>query len=285
MSEDVNNVDLMRQFRSRLNSLPLEFKCEIGEVPLQKGMRATSRKEKVIELLNKYNIDFNEVGTGTNRFIVKYKGYALKIALDREGIADNMQEFAICESLMPYVAYAYEISSGGHLLVADYCPAFTTQNEQWQHNGAIRSILTEWSKRFLLGDVGITERTYANWGLRGGNPVCIDYAYIFPSAIDQFECICGNKSMAFTGSDFSAYKCTKCGKVYEDRELRTRISSEERIRLFNGVHGVNLSQEYEMHPVDPIYAKIDDNPDLPDLYETASVVTDHMHGLPTPGWL
>ena len=51
MNEDVSIIDRKRQFRSRLNSLPLELKCEIGEIPLQKGLRATSRKEKVIELL------------------------------------------------------------------------------------------------------------------------------------------------------------------------------------------------------------------------------------------
>lgn len=287
MNEDVNLVDeYKRQFRSRLNSLPLEFKCEIGEIPLQKGLRATSRKEKVIELLQKYDIDYIEIGTGTNRFIVKYDGYALKIALDREGVADNMQEFSICEDLMPNVAYAYEISSGGHLLVADYCPAFTSQNEMWQHNSSIRKILQEWSKRYLLGDVGMTERTYANWGLAPGNrPVCIDYAYIFPSSMDQFECICGNKTMAFAGSDFSSYKCTVCGKVYEDRELRARISGEERIRLFKGTNGLKMTQEYEMFPVDSKYMKIDNNPDLPDVYTVASNVTDHMHGRLTPGWL
>lgn len=287
MNEDVNLVgEYKRQFRSRLNSLPLEFKCEIGEIPLQKGLRATSRKEKVIELLQKYDIDYIEIGTGTNRFIVKYDGYALKIALDREGVADNMQEFSICEDLMPNVAYAYEISSGGHLLVADYCPAFTSQNEMWQHNSSIRKILQEWSKRYLLGDVGMTERTYANWGLAPGNrPVCIDYAYIFPSSMDQFECICGNKTMAFAGSDFSSYKCTVCGKVYEDRELRARISGEERIRLFKGTNGLKMTQEYQMFPVDSKYMKIDNNPDLPDVYTVASNVTDHMHGRITPGWL
>ena len=287
MNDDVNIVvDYKRQFRSRLNSLPLEFKCEIGEIPLQKGLRAVSRKEKVIELLQKYDIDYIEIGTGTNRFIVKYDGYALKIALDREGVADNMQEFSICEDLMPNVAYAYEISSGGHLLVADYCPAFTSSNEMWQHNTSIRAILQEWSKRYLLGDVGMTERTYANWGLAPGNrAVCIDYAYIFPSSMDQFECICGNKTMAFAGSDFSSYKCTVCGKVYEDRELRARISGEERIRLFKGTNGLKMTQEYEMFPVDSRYIKIDDNPDLPDVYTVASNVTDHMHGRLTPGWL
>lgn len=286
MNEDVNVVDYKKQFRSRLNSLPLDLKCEIGEIPLQKGLRATSRKEKVIEILNKYNIDYMEIGTGTNRFIIKYDGYAVKIALDREGVADNIQEFSICESLMPDVAYAYEISSGGHLLVAAYCPAFTSQQEMWSHNAKIREILGEWSKRYLLGDVGMTERTFANWGLApGGRPVCIDYAYIFPSSLDQFECICGNKQMTFARSDFSTYRCTRCNKEYEDRELRARVSNEERIRLFNDVKGINMHEEYETHPVDSKYIKYEDNPDMPDPYDVATTTVDHLYGRPTSGWL
>lgn len=284
MLEEITS-DYSRQFRSRLNALPLKFKCEVGEIPLQKGMRPSSRKQAVIDLLKNYHVEYVEVGTGTNRFIVKFDGFALKIALDHEGVADNMQEFAICESLMPHVAYAHEISKGGHLMVASYCPAFTTHNEMWAHNGAIRKILTEWSKRFLLGDVGLTQHNYANWGLAPGNrPVCIDYAYIFPASIDMFKCICGNRSMTFAKGDFSEYKCTKCGRTYEDRTLRAKISHEERMRLFNNVKGIEMRQEYEMHPVDPKYIKINNNPDAPDPYSIAMEVSDHLRGLPTESW-
>ena len=83
-------------YRSRLNELPLEMKIKLAELPYQKGMLPSSRKNKAFEILREYNIDFIELGTGTNRFIVKYDGYALKIALDKEGIADNKQEYAIC---------------------------------------------------------------------------------------------------------------------------------------------------------------------------------------------
>ena len=280
----MTNTDLNRQFRSRLNKLPLELKCELGEVPLQKGMRPTSRKEKVIESLKKYNIDYVEIGTGTNRFIIRYDGYAVKIALDKEGIADNKQEFAICESLMPNVAYAYEISKGGHLLVASYCPAFTTHNEMWSHNSEIRRILSDWSKRYLLGDVGLTTYNYATWGLSSdGRPVCIDYAYIFPASLDLFKCICGNKTMTLDGN-FSEYKCTKCGHKYQDRELRAKISQQERLRLFSNVPGIVMSEEFEMHPVDPKYIHYDNNPDAPDPYETAMNVVDHLNGRETDSW-
>lgn len=284
------SIDNSRLFRSRLNSLPLDLKCEIGELPLQKGMRPTSRKQKAIELLNNYSIKYSEIGTGTNRFIVKYDGYALKIGLDHEGVADNIQEYAINDTLNTVYpessAKAYEISSGGHLLIAEYCPALTSSNEMWAYNSEIRAILTEWSKSFLLGDVGLTKHNYANWGISQttGKIKCIDYAYIFPASMDLFKCICGNKTMTFASADFSTYKCTRCGKLYQDRELRAKISSAERLRLFNNVRGIEMREEYEMHPVDLKYIKYDYNPDAPDPYDVAMNVVTHFEGKGTNGW-
>lgn len=286
MSEENGVInEYFRTFRSRLNTLPLDLKCKLAEVPLQKGMRATSRRDKVIELLDEYKINWVQLGTGTNRYIVKYDGYALKIALDQEGIADNKQEFAICESLMPNVAYAYEISSGGHLLVASYCPAFSTANEMYLHRNAISNILQNWSKRYLLGDVGISSVNFANWGLApGGRPVCIDYAYIFPVGINVFKCICGNQSMEFATGDFTKYRCTKCKKEYEDRELRAKISPDERARLFKNVNGLEMREAVEEHPVDPKYISYDNNPDSPDPYSVAINVSDHLNGYRTSNW-
>jgi hypothetical protein len=131
----------------------------------------------------------------------------------------------------------------------------------------------------------MTQHNYANWGLApGGRPVCIDYAYIFPASLDMFKCICGNRSMTFTNGSFSTYKCTKCGKEYEDRDLRARISRDERMRLFNNVKGIEMKDEFEMHPVDPKYIKYDDNPDSPDPYDVAMNVSDHVSGNTTSGW-
>lgn len=271
------STDNIRQFRSRLNTLPLELKIKIGEIPFQKGMLPSSRKNKVIELLKEYSIDFLEIGTGTNRFIIKYDGYAVKIALDKEGIADNKQEWAICEALQPYVAYAHEISKGGHLLVATYAPAFTSHSEMYSYASTIKKILKEWGQRYLLGDVGLTRINYANWGLSpDGRPVCIDYAYIFPASLDLFKCIiCGNKTMTFYDTTFSSYKCTKCNKKYEDRELRSKISQQERLRLFENVSGIEMKSDVENHESDVKYIKRNQNPDFPDPYDTAMNVAQH----------
>ena len=253
-----------RDFRSRLMALPKECRIRIGEVSYQKGMRATSRKNMVIDSLKEFNIPFTEGGTGTNRFIVKYDGFALKIALDREGVADNKQEWVMSDMLSPDVATACEISKGGHLLVATYAPAFTSYSEMSIYAPKIRKILDKWGSRFLLGDVGINRINYANWGLLGGKPVCIDYAYIFPASMDLFKCICGCKRMKFTDDSYSAYKCIECGREYEDRDLRAKISQETRLKLFNTVEGITMHAPMEKHMVPAKYLPKDTNPDSPD---------------------
>lgn len=266
-------------FRSRLNQLPYELKVKLGEVSYQKQMFATQRKELVVKLLRDYDIEFTELGTGTNRFIVKYDGFALKIALDQEGVADNKQEMVMSALLKPYVATAHEISRGGHLLVATYAPAFTSFSEMRMHENTIRKILQGWASRYLLGDVGLTHINYANWGMLNGKPVCIDYAYIFPVSMDIFECVCGNKDMKFTGNDFTTYQCTRCNTTYADRELRARISNEERLRLFSNVsaNGIEMTKDMEEHEA-PIPPEKWINPSAPDPIEVMNAVVRHMQG-------
>jgi DNA-directed RNA polymerase subunit RPC12/RpoP len=122
----------------------------------------------------------------------------------------------------------------------------------------------------LLGDVGLTNVNYANWGLSAdGKPVCIDYAYIFPVSMDLFKCVsCGRKTMAINSS-FTEYTCTYCKHVYQDRELRSKISQAERLKLFQNVKGIEMKEPTELHEIDQQYIPIDNNPDLPDPYMTA----------------
>jgi len=262
------------RFRSRINQLPVELRIKLGEVSYQKQMFPTQRKELAMQLLRDYHIEFTELGTGTNRFIVKYDGYALKIALDKEGVADNKQEWVMSPILAPHVATAHEISKGGHLLVASYAPAFTSFAEMNGKSSEIRKILSAWGSRYLLGDVGITSINYANWGIFNGRPVCIDYAYIFPVSMDIFECVqCGNKDMRFSGSDFTKYQCSKCYRTYTDRELRSRISNEERLRLFSNVlnNGIEMSEPIEEHDA-PVRESTYINPSAPDPRDVGDIV-------------
>ncbi len=255
------------KYRSRLAQLPREVREGLGEVSYQIGMTPSARKERCINVLKKHNIPFKDIGTGTNRFIIRYDGYVIKIALDREGVADNKQEWVMSPLLAPDAAPAHEISKGGHLLVASYAPAFSDFQEFTAYRKEIIQILKRWGSRYLLGDVGITSVNYANWGIMYGKPVCIDYAYIFPVSMDIFTCVCGCKEMNFTDDSFTAYKCAnpKCGIEYTDRELRSKISQDERLKLFQNVsnNAIEMKDPVKEVDVDDCIVEKEVDPDAP----------------------
>ena len=139
--------------------------------------------------------------------------------------------------------------------MADYAPAFTSWGEMLFYQTKISKILDRWSDQFMLGDVGITKKNYANWGMLNGRPVCIDYAYIFPANMNLFECICGNHDLKIVKDTYSVYRCTnpKCCKTFSDADLRSRIPNSKRHELFSQVEGISMTKEYEEHDVDPKY--------------------------------
>lgn len=154
--------------------------------------------------------------------------------------------------------------------MASYAPAFSSYHEFNQYRTEMSAILDRWGRRYLLGDVGLTSVNYANWGILLGRPVCIDYAYIFPVDMHVFRCICGCEEMTFTGNDYTAYRCPNCKTEYTDRELRSRISNEERLQLFKNVseNAVLSSVEYyeQEEPDHLIRREVD--PDMPDPVQT-----------------
>ena len=67
------------KYRSRLMGLPVEVREGLAEVSYQIGMTPSARKERCVNVLKNHNIPFNDVGTGTNRFIIRYDGYVIKL--------------------------------------------------------------------------------------------------------------------------------------------------------------------------------------------------------------
>lgn len=161
--------------------------------------------------------------------------------------------------------------------MASYAPAFSSYAEFISYRTQIIAILTKWGSRYLLGDVGITAVNYANWGILMGKPVCIDYAYIFPVSMDVFTCVCGCKEMKFTDNSFTSYQCAnpECTMTYTDRDLRSKISQAERLRLFENVstNAIEIDQPVKSVEVSDAYKKIDIDPDMPDPF----VVTNNVN--------
>lgn len=256
-------------YRSRLNALPVDLKTDLASVVLQWGMSANHRRTQILDAFQDHHVKVNELGTGTNRLVVKYDLYALKIALDDEGIDDNRQEWVMTDRLIPYVAEAHEISgdiirsdddtyeiTGGHLLVAAYVPALSSYGEMLQHQTEIRNILRILSKNNMLGDVGMTKKNYANYGIINNKVKINDYAYIYPAGMDLFTCVkCGSIDLV-PNQNYTGYVCNKCKKEMSDSELRARITNEKRHEMFSKVKGLRLTKEYETFDVDKKYLHI-----------------------------
>lgn len=179
------------------------------------------------EKLTEWNIDYAPLGGGTNRFGFMIDGYALKIACDKDGKIDNKREFKYSQNLQPYVVKCYEISPDGLMGVFEYVEIFT-MDDYVNNQDKMRTILEDIAKSFLIGDVGVTSKNYVNWGFReNGEPVILDFAYIYAVSYKQFKCQCPSHALLYYDKDFVKLICPACGKGYRFEDIRQRISRQD----------------------------------------------------------
>lgn len=218
--------------RSRIHEVFSHEACV--EFELLARCRDISNGEKhgeINRLLEKYDVTYSKLGPGTNRYAVKIKGYVFKFATDNDGKIDNMKEFQMCPHLYPHVAMTYEISENGTMLVAEYVQPFQSFTEMCHYADEIRKILSDLSSQYLIGDVGIDSKNYANWGLRIGtkDPVCLDFAYVYKVSSKLFICDkpnCSHNSILVPDTDFNVLKCNTCKAIYTFEEIRSRLGND-----------------------------------------------------------
>lgn len=212
--------------------LPLDLRVEIELLSRRRDIFNAEKQEELIKLLRKFNIPgIVPLGSGTNRYAFKLNGFVVKVATDNDGKIDNFKEYKMAKRLYPYVAKTYEVSENGTLLVAEYIEPFQSYGEMLAYADQIRDILRKLSSVYLIGDVGITKKNYANWGKRIGSddPVCLDFAYVYDVKSELFLCkACKNNSMLIPNNDFTKLICPAvgCGKEYDFEEIRARLGND-----------------------------------------------------------
>jgi hypothetical protein len=212
--------------------LPLDLRVEIELLSRRRDIFNAEKQEELIKLLRKFNIQgIVPLGSGTNRYAFKLNGFVIKVATDNDGKIDNFKEYKMAKRLYPYVSKTYEVSENGTLLVAEYIEPFQSYGEMLAYADQIRDILKKLSSVYLIGDVGITKKNYANWGKRIGSddPVCLDFAYVYDVKSELFLCkACKNNSMLIPNNDFTKLICPAvgCGKEYEFEEIRARLGND-----------------------------------------------------------
>ena len=205
------------------------------------------------KLLRDNNIPFSGLGPGTNRMAIQIDGYAVKIALDIDGMIDNKREMLYSKQLQPYVIKVYECIPTGLIAVTEYVEVFT-KAEFYEYQDTMRDILGDISKQFLIGDVGVTGNNYLNWGIRNDGTVCIlDFAYIYSVRYNVFVCNCGDDSLLQYDKNYVKLVCPVCGRVYTFGEIRRKITKKQQELEIGDIRrlGYNLTSSEQSVDINP----------------------------------
>lgn len=187
----------------------------------------SDNNEKVtamIELMRSRGVDFVELGPGTNRLAILIDNYVFKIALDKWGLQDNLNEFTTSQELQPYVVKTYETNE--LLSVCEYVTVIS-KDEFNDNIEALRNILSILADGYLLGDVGTVPRNFANWGYRdNGDLVILDFAYIYRVDADQLVCSDDQTPLEYDENYYNL-RCPKCHRKYTFMDVRRRVTREQ----------------------------------------------------------
>lgn len=213
------------KLRSRLKEIfPIECLLELDELTMNHTADTNTKSTVCDSILRKYGIPFTSLGCGTNRYGIMIDGYCYKIAMDIDGKTDNKREFIYSRPLQPYVIKCYETFPNGLIASFEYVQSFNA-TDHMVTKAERRRILSEIAKLFLIGDMGISDKNYANWGYRltGDKEVVIlDYAYIYSLSYSVFRCPCGG-ILDYDDEDYNYLRCPNCKKVYSFWDVRKRI--------------------------------------------------------------
>lgn len=185
--------------------------------------------DAMLSLLDAHNVDYVELGPGTNRLAILIDGYVFKIALDRWGKLDNLNEYSISKELQPFVAKTYETNE--LISVHEYVTVITSEEFDAKKT-EIQKILALLSESYLLGDVGTVKKNFCNWGYRDdGQLVILDFAYIY--RISGEELLCPKcRSMIDYDLNFHNLKCSnlQCGRKFTFIDIRRKITQEAEMK-------------------------------------------------------
>lgn len=216
---------------------------------------AASNNEKGILIKNylrENGIPFSPLGTGTNRIGIQIEGYAVKIALDEDGMIDNRREMLYSKVLQPYVVKVYECTPSGLLAVSEYVTYFNME-DYTRYKSEMYEILSDISNNFLIGDCGITTKNFANWGKRrSDNSICIlDFAYIYDVKFNVFTCSCDDTTYLQYDDNFVNLICPKCNKKYTFGNIRKRITRKAQEEEIGDIRRLsyNIKEDREHVPV------------------------------------
>lgn len=216
-----------------LKFIPHDCMVELNAICKDRTIPDNNTKADLMrETLTSYDVDFKELGPGTNRYAIRIDGVVFKIAMDQYGVDDNKNEFVMSDQLQPFAAKTLSMDSTGLIITSEYVTVIT-KAEFAENEATIKAILAQLAERYLFGDVGFTLKNFVNWGYReNGDLVILDYGYIYRVIGDEVRCTnmlsddvaCGE--FLEYDAKFSDLVCPKCRKKYTYDDIRRRVDKK-----------------------------------------------------------
>lgn len=252
--EKQNHTQNMVKKRSMIfQYISWDLFVELNRVTMEPDIDNNEKGSKIKSLLSDFGVPYTSLGSGTNRMAVLIDGYAMKIALDKDGMIDNMREFIYAQVLYPYVVKVYECIYGGFISISEYVSIFTLDDFH-TYQDDMRNILEDISSSFLIGDVGITGRNYVNWGIRDDGTICmLDFAYIYSVDYKLFTCSCDGETLLSYDKDYVNMRCPRCGRKYTFGQIRKKVTKKDQLNEIGDItkrgYVLNASEQYvELNP-------------------------------------
>ena len=201
-----------------------EFMKKIYDIYMDDCMSIVEKTIKFDKIFTEefgHRKDYRRIGEGTNRFVCLLDNHIIKVAYNYLAYIDNMNELAQAKYKPKYLAKAFE--TNGVILVSEYVTVMDKmefmecQNEVSIILKTIEADIKSKDKTkntyYILGDMGMSNKNYGNWGKRmNGEIVILDYGYLYEvTGRDWMEVaicpVCGSDLNYLT--DFSELECSK----------------------------------------------------------------------------
>lgn len=244
MLTDENKVKLRSLI---LEIFPKECLIDLYKLTRNQSVSTNQKRDLIFKILDKYQIEHEPIGSGTNRYSALIDGYIVKFAIDSDGLIDNMREFKYSMQLQPNVIKVYECLPDGLLSVSEYVELMSM--DEFSNRKTVemmKEILESYANNYFIGDVGINAKNYTNWGWRKNTKrelVILDFAYIYSTSFKNFRCQCDKKSIMFYDDKFDNLICPTCGRTWSFDDIRRRISKDDQWEEIGNIE----EQGYVMH--------------------------------------
>lgn len=212
-------------------------------------------------ILTDANIPFYPLGPGTNRYGIMIEDCAVKICLDEDGQTDNKREFIYSKAAQPHVIKTYECMANGLISTSEYFEVMSKEDfERPSTQKKMKEILAALGEKFLIGDIGLDQKNYKNWGYRLSDRSLgiLDFAYIYNLSYKVFQCTCQDHGMLYNNETYTKLICPYCRREFTFADVRRRISRKQEEEEIGDIRtkGYVVRDEYTTLPLDPRFSPV-----------------------------